>query len=177
MVLAGLLIQQRGCTLPLLNNYTGRGYFAFFAGLLLRQLIERYGVSGKLQLTAAGIIGFFGMLCLINAFFVSEGLNYLLTLFVYPSLIVLAVSPWCRKMLNFRWLGFLGEVSFGMYLFHYPVIQLVAYIDSAFALELPFSAPWVMLLITMLAILTSFVSLYLIEKPVTGFLMKYLKKD
>lgn len=166
MVLTGLLIQQRGCALPLLNSNTGRGYFAFFTGLLLKQLTDRYGASGKLQLTAAGLVASFGLIYRINAFFVSEGLSYLLTLFVYPSMIIVAICPVCRRLLSFRWLGILGEVSFGMYLLHNPIIQFLGHIDSTYALSLPIAEPWFMILIIALSVAAAFASLHLIEKPV-----------
>lgn len=176
MVLLGLLTQQLAWDAPFFNSYTGRGYFAFFTGLLVRELTEHHGKSRQLQLCAAGVLISFGLIFAFYPSLISEGTGYLLTLFVYPSLVVLCTTARCRKLFSFRWLSVLGEVSFGMYLFHTPMLYFLWHLDSRSSPELPLGSPVFMLLITAMIIAVSFASLYLIEKPVTRRLSARGKK-
>ena len=174
MVLTGLLIQLNGWNFPLVNSFTGRGLFAFFTGLLLRHLTQRYGASRKLQLVAVCILLTFMTLYIKDYFLVSEGFSYLLTLFVYPCVLILCASPLCQKICARPWLSHLGEVSFGMYLLHTPVLYYLHHIETKYALALPFGSWKFMLLFTGGILALSFVSLYTVERPVSKKLLAIL---
>lgn len=169
MVVLGLLIQHLDISVPFFNSHTSRGYFAFFVGILLHQFIEEHSISNKLQLCAVTIFISFSLVYLFKGHFISNGFIFLLTLFVYPSIIIICLSPICQKLFRFPILGILGEVSFGMYLWHTPIFQFFTYINSKFDLKIPFHSVSMMIFSAGVITFIGFISFYCIEKPISKY--------
>lgn len=75
----------------------------------------------------------------------------ILSFFLYPSLLP-------RKMMNKKWLVWLGRISYGLYLWHYPVFRV---------LQLKVSSSWLLVLIIGggLSIFIATLSFYFLERP------------
>ena len=175
VVLLGLLIQLNCWNFPVINSFIGRGLFAFFIGLIVRH-VGCNTTSLKLPLFAVGVVLSFAILYILDPSLISEGFSYLLTLFVYPSLVILCTSPLCHKLFCCSLFPLLGEVSFGMYLLHTPMLFLLSYINSRYALDIPFGSRIFMILFAFGILLISFVSLFMIERPVTKKLLTLLEQ-
>lgn len=143
--------------------------FCIFLGILLHQFIEEHSISNKLQLCAVTIFISFSLVYLFKGHFISNGFIFLLTLFVYPSIIIICLSPICQKLFRFPILGILGEVSFGMYLWHTPIFQFFTYINSKFDLKIPFHSVSMMIFSAGVITFIGFISFYCIEKPISKY--------
>lgn len=72
------------------------------------------------------------------------------------------------QALSARWLVWLGEISFGLYLWHFPVIQVLDHLFGA-RLQSAFGSVMALAVCLVATILLAAVSYYLVERPVMGW--------
>ena len=127
IVLIGIAIDTYAIDLPFLNQYTKRGYYAFFWGAIVGQIFRDR--DSKLREVVGGLLLSSGVVALI--IFCSEsveyGIEYLMTFIVFPSIIVVFNHPIVKRVLQFSVWKVLGDISFGVYMWHVNVL-LAAYI-------------------------------------------------
>jgi len=72
------------------------------------------------------------------------------------------------RALSMRWLVWLGEISFGLYLWHFPVIRILDHLFGA-SLESPAGSALALVVCLGATIPIAALSYYLIERPVMGW--------
>lgn len=162
MMVAGVSAVTYNLNLPFLNFATGRGYSAFFLGMLFYYI---YKNVPKKILVAYSILCL--ALCRICSV-LKNGIDDqwgIFTFMIWPSVLIILLS--CEKL--FSWKGFLmlGAISFEMYLWHVPGIY--SFIIFKQMLKLNNSSLIEMSLVTFLMIIISFV-MWKIEKTISSFL-------
>lgn len=167
---------------PMLNEPFTRVGYCFFMGGLLHFLYEKVKNSGKIMeyFGAAGLAGAIlilaGIQSYINgntvmAFYLGPRFNNDITLGVFPMLITAALFfPPFRKVLSVKPLAVLGDISYSMYLIHFP-IQVAIYYYTLVSGPLDFKQYSVFWTYIAIVLGLAYLSHFYFEKP----LMKWLR--
>ncbi|MCR4643595.1 MAG: acyltransferase [Lachnospiraceae bacterium] len=126
MVLLGCAAVTYGYELPLLNQSAGRAYYAFFAGILLKQLMEVW--KGKSRYIVSGIIFAGGTLALIFCPQITQagvvnwyGTNLVLVYLYYPAMLLLFDNPLFVSLFSRSGTAFFAKISTGAFIWHHVI--------------------------------------------------------
>ena len=162
--------------MPFVGFAAACGYMSFFTGVLLASVLaeHRPGTSGTL-------ISLFTVLCftLLMVFryeIMEYGVLYMLIFIYYPAIVVLFESGPVQKLLDRRLFGFLGQISFGIYIWHMEFNVLLSAMNDVLHLGINFASRLTELVVVLINIAIGVASFYLLEKPITGALKKRLEK-
>ncbi len=89
-------------------------------------------------------------------------LNYLFAVLIY----CVARTNLFTQILDSAPLRYLGKISYGLYVYHYGVIALVAALFKKYGLEYSMRSPQMFLAAMSITLLIATVSFYLLEKPI-----------
>ncbi len=164
----GIGIIKYEIDLPCLNIYSGRGYAAFFFGIVIwhaHQNIEPL----KLSAASAAVLVISGIILVAGATELFDDQWAVLTFLIFPSILLSALylDSFFR---NSIW-RILGGISFEMYLWHFPLLIIWSFIPD-YSL---YNQKIMMFVFTMITILTGAFLYFFIEVPITGFLRKKYK--
>lgn len=177
MVFIGVGAANYGIDLPFLNLYAARGYYAFFFGLLLAKWLDGKELSWRWSvpalLVAAGIL--LGLKYQYNVF--EEGFVYIITFVLYPAVLILFLSKPVRKMLDFKFIGVLGEITYDTYLWHVPTTLAMYIVFRLFSISVNLDYFRCVIIFTLGAFIIGAVSHFIIDRPVQKWLKKIEKKD
>ncbi len=126
-IFVGLIIIFCECDLPFTNEYIGRGYVAFFGGVILGVSISNISLSNKWMLPLFSSIFF---ISIIPAFIFPE-LSYwsetalYIIIFCFTPLILISQSEPVIKLFDKPLLGTLAKISFHAYCFHIPIKRVI----------------------------------------------------
>lgn len=162
MMVAGVSAVTYKLNIPFLNLATGRGYSAFFLGMVFyyiyknvpKKILVAYSI---LCLTLCGICS-----VLKNGIDDQWGI---FTFMIWPSVLIILLS--CEKLFSWNVFSMLGAISFEMYLWHVPGLYLFIIFKNM--LKLNTTSFLEMVLYTILMIIMSFGMLQ-IEKKITTLL-------
>lgn len=131
MVFLGLFLERALWEFPLLNTVMARAFLGFFMGCLTYLLHGRLlsaASSAKrrlLYLWLAAILLLCAMAAHAGHGLYGEHWQDVYVLILFPSAILFALHlPWFSRVLSLRPLTFLGDISYSVYLWHFPV-QLI----------------------------------------------------
>lgn len=161
-MMAGISAVTYKLNIPFFNLATGRGYSAFFLGMLFYYIYKN--IPKKILITYS-ILCF--VLCGICAVY-KNGIDEqwgIFTFMIWPSVLIILLS--CEKFFSWNIFSMLGAISFEMYLWH--VSGLYLFIIFKNMLKLNTSSFLEMVLFTLLMIIISFGMLQ-IEKKITNLL-------
>lgn len=157
------------------NSGTARGLSSFFWGVILAKLIRGKKISTKAGLVS--LCGFIGMLIVIlkyNTTYASDSQGYLYTFCMYPFLLVfLQTSPMKRLFKSNVW-GWLGNVSFEAYIWHFPLILALLNIDKIWNLNIDYTNRINLFVIAVASFAVGIPCYYLVEKPASSYFAKKL---
>ena len=133
--------------------------------LILLALVPLTGFTA--QYLATGEIGMFSAfgypLLLPNSYQFIWGyslVNYLFAVLIYG----VARERWLVRLLDVRPLAYLGRISYGLYVYHFPIIWFSARIADL-GVEPPLLKPLTALIALTATILVSSISFFLLERP------------
>lgn len=162
-IFAGVGTLNYKMNLPFFNSYSGRGYMAFFWGLILANFFQI--IDKKLQLVKTG--AFIGILVIV--FFIVHGytqnIQYITTFFLWPFLIFILRGASVFSITGKRIWIVLSQWSFGVYIWHAVVMRIYYFLPE-------FITRYLLNLYAMIGLLfilwvIGFLSYQFIEKPLT----------
>ena len=116
-------------TVPFFSTHIARGLFSFFLGLLLRELLDTFTPHEKplwIVLSALYVLGFTYLYMKHNDF-VAEQQYYLLTLTVFPTLIILFKIEFLQNLFSGRFFTDLSGITYHTFMWHTPIRYLFIY--------------------------------------------------
>lgn len=177
VIMAGIGIVNYNINLPFLNEYSARGYYAFFAGLILAIVIEKYGITKRMTIIAIinVLLTAFFMVYFIHIYKLFDDFFWL-TFVVYPSLITLCLTRPIENVFKNKLWKVWGGASYDAYIWHLDVYVLVVFLNKIFGPYDFISGPKCMLICVALIELFAIMSYKFIEKPLTGYFTKLFSR-
>lgn len=155
-------------SIEIANNNKDQVYYSllartpeFFMGVLAALLTKKINIPKKsgLAISLSGIT-----LLIISVFYINEHSSFPGALSFIPcfatTLLLVAPDNLIRKVLSHKFFVFIGEISYSLYLWHWPIMAYIRYYYNTNHFNL-----YQVLLITILSFLLSILSYYLIETP------------
>lgn len=126
MVFLGIFLWEWNWQFPLLNSTMGRGFMGFFIGCLLYTAhIRLSATAGRvtyLRVMAALICFLCVMGSLYGHAFYGDRWHVVYVCLLFPSLILFSLHfSALSRILTFSPLVYLGEISYSIYLWHFPI--------------------------------------------------------
>ena len=163
-ILLGIAVKTYGWDLPFLNDYSARGYYSFFIGLIIG-IVFRDREPSKLisiacflsiMLTTAGVF-------LFGSFFFND---YWILFFVFSPIAVISRSHFVNSLFSNRIWQVLSGVSYDIFIWHVVLLGLTSVLIPAMNIDINYKTEVGFILIfTLLVCAFSTLSYYFIEKP------------
>ena len=176
MIGIGAFCTLQEYSIPYLEAYNGRGYVAFFMGVLLASYLNRTELNYR-HVTASFIcLAIYGIYHVFGSHYLEYGKSFLIALFVAPALVVLLKTGIAEKIFAWKGWGELGKMSFSMYLIHVVVIIAIFNITDALGISIDYAHDVMLLAYIILVIFLGALTYYCVEKPITACLIKKSEK-
>lgn len=153
-----MMLSSSGAGIERVYYGTDTRLFTLVSGALLALMVERHGLPSRNTADLVGVTGAATLIAVaarvgpLNPWLFSGG--FLLVALAASGLVLAAATPgsWTSRVLSWRPLVALGIVSYGVYLWHWPVLVVLP------------TWPWVAWVALTVAAAT--VSFWLVERPV-----------
>jgi len=155
----------------------GYGGYCFFIGGLSFLILDKLKLSNKIKIATLILIIFFSTNFLI-IFKISTIVNKIVLLTIlFPAIINLLYLINSKYTQLGKKISIIGDISYSIYLIHYPIILTILFILNFLELKINFNTPFIFLMYLVITFLISFCSYKFIEIPLKIiFRNKYLKK-
>ena len=170
MIVVGASAYARFDAVPFLRHEACRGYMAFFTGVLLASLLSEHKPGRLAVILSLSAIAIMTALIIFDYDIMDYGLNYMMTFIYFPAVIVLAETRIVQKILNWKFFGVLGQIAFGIYVWHFEFNVLMDIANSLLHLGINFDSRWTELIVVLLNIMIGFASYYVLEIPINRFI-------
>lgn len=137
-IVLGIIIFETGWQFPFLTLSTSRGYIAFFEGIILYFLINKMDELKKqvkiflICISLVIIIISFGYIFfhfenysnfISNTNVFVSNLYIFFDFIIYPPLLYILYNfEWVNNFCNTRFIKYLGKISYGIYLWNFPIL-------------------------------------------------------
>jgi peptidoglycan/LPS O-acetylase OafA/YrhL len=177
MIYLGVVIYISDWNTGFFNNQIARGLIGFFIGIITAEVYLNYYNSIKYK-------KFILLLCYFGIFtttIIPIIIGYdripkwpLITSFgLFPSLIIIILSlKYLSKIFSSKPLLYFGELSYSIYLFHYPSVLIIINLTKFFNLSFDYSTKIFYIGYFIFVICVSHISHYYFEIPVQNILRK-----
>ena len=173
IIFIGLGINYYSIRVPFFNEYTSRGYFAFFCGIIIADIIVRYKNSNKIKI--------WYVICILIAltlpyliyrkyWLVQRDMQYILTFIYYPALMFLCTSKQLVLLLDCKLVGIIGQISYNVYMWHFPMMIAMYVLDKILKLNINIYSVQTMIYFSIVCFLIGIGSSLFIEKPIDRFI-------
>ncbi len=125
MILLGITIKTLGLDLPVLSDYTARGYVSFFVGVLMGSYLYERRADVKTGIIALLTVIVLAVIYVIRPESLESGFEYILSFLFYPSLIILFLAEPVKKVFRNKIWGYISEVFFNSFMWHYTSFILL----------------------------------------------------
>jgi peptidoglycan/LPS O-acetylase OafA/YrhL len=151
------------------NNGIYRTLAGFAVGIAAHALHARTLGSTAISARESDLLGVFAIAATLAYF---SGGQYTIysdlsaTLFLFPLIVLATVrSQLLKRALNFAPLVYLGEISYSIYMVHFPLQIAVHTATVAFDLHIPFERPRYLIGFVALTIAVASITYFAIERP------------
>lgn len=172
MILLGCGIVKYEISLPFFNGATARGYYAFFVGIMMAKLLEKYQVSGKLYVLCIVSLAVFIYSFVKHTDWIGDDMPYLLTFVVYPAIMILLSCNAFDKLFSMKIWGFLGKISFVAFIFHGPFIPMLYVVNGKFGFDCNYNNISTMIAFCAIVFLGAVIGYYFYERPINSWIQK-----
>ncbi|WP_252221729.1 MULTISPECIES: acyltransferase [unclassified Clostridium] len=180
MVFLGLFIVKTGINYPLFNGNMERVFIGFFIGCFVYEFNNFINVSkykNKIILLCTAILLGVTISSSIWGNVILGNWTVVYTVLIYPLIILVALNvSVVNSILSIRPISYLGDLSYSIYLWHFPVQLSINTIDKIFNLNFNYSSKHMFFTFVFITIIVSILSYELIEKTVNKNLRKKLLK-
>ena len=178
MIILGVNIHCFRIDAPLLTATTARGYSAFFTGLVLANILRNWTPKRGVLCLCAALIVLTGVLfCFPLAYPFLGNQGYVMIFLLFPACILLLLYSPLKRVLDHKWIGVLGSVSFDMYIWHLCGIHALILLAAQTGMDLYARPVRLMLVFTLFAWLFGALSYFCIEKPINSLIQKQFEKS
>jgi peptidoglycan/LPS O-acetylase OafA/YrhL len=184
IILGAMIENMNIMNIPILNINFATILPSFFMGCLTCKLYlccnnKRY--KNKITLCCSFIILFTFVswfkpgIHFIGDSFSSQVLNY--SIVVFPSFIIMVLFlPFLKKFFSISPFRYLGNLSFSIYLIHYPVLFIISELHAHGIILFNASSKKNLLLVIIIVLILSHISYYFFERPMQKWIRdKYYK--
>ncbi|MDR2803618.1 MAG: acyltransferase [Treponema sp.] len=182
LIYLGVMMHTSGWEKPLFNVSTGRGLICFFTGVLIGEILSREkNIKRERQLISASVLTVILSLALIFILFKyndKSGIYYMYgylvcMLALFPALFILSLRlRILSKALSLKPLLYLGEISYSMYLTHFPIVLIITTLDKIFNLKIDYSSYMIFFAYTAAVIIISHIVHFYFEKPLQNYIRR-----
>lgn len=172
-----LVFRQPYLTTPFMDVSMGQSYLGFFWGVLAAWFLQKAKAAGEKEWK----IALFGVILLVLwlAGFSVDLLGNEQTTFIYFGCtgilwLALYARP-VRWLLNLKMFGWLGKISFSVYLWNFPLDLMFDLINRKF-LVFDFNSSWFWLLHFAVSLLLAAASCFWLEPRLLGRFAKFLER-
>ncbi|NCE65616.1 acyltransferase [Pseudoflavonifractor sp. 524-17] len=176
-LLFGLTVRGWGCWYPLINGNLARGLISFFLGALICKFQQQVREPRKIAVGS-----FCGLLfsVMIWIFWGKESFGDFdgyFALIILPSILLLFLnSKVAILLLSSKIASFFGRISYSMYLVHFPITILIAMAYELSGRTLDSGNPALLYFRTVLILVASIATYYLLEQPLYSIVMNRMRK-
>ncbi|KRE51054.1 acyltransferase family protein [Paenibacillus sp. Soil724D2] len=176
MIFLGLTIYHAKLNSPFFNEGIARVLIGFFIGCLTCDFNNYLGELIKKYLVLIGI-GVIIILSVIASIFYGHKVlgdwALVYTIMYYPIIIILLLNiGLLRGILSLKPFAYIGEVSYSIYLWHFPLQLMVNTLDNILELHINYSSKKVFIGFVLLTLIVSIISFEFFEKPFSKFLRR-----
>lgn len=168
MILLGCGAMEFHLSLPYLNSYSARGYYAFFAGVLLAKAFSVWPRRSRAVIALCGVCAA-GLTIRFRLGGDMAGMPYILTFCYYPALIVLLETNAAHWLIHGKFWNTAGAISFDVYIWHVPVYLLWRCVEKLTGLPADFTRIGWMFAFALVCAAAGTLSHFLLEKPLDRF--------
>ena len=179
---------MQNLSIPFLVPQVGRGLFNFFMGGFLYFFVYlgkspniRSRRSETFALIAIGIVLF---TFLLRSIFTVRGIDIFGNKHLYfimaisPAILILTLSfHLVTTVLSFRPIAWLGDISYSIYLWHFPIEVALVVLDKVFGAEINFSSESVFCMRFAITMAVAVVSHYYFEPLVKKIVLQISEKE
>ena len=192
-ILSGIFIANNNYHFFIINSQVARVLMGFFAGCFFYELnffiYKNHSRSplGKMfkenhrPFLYNGLVFLLVITILLKAKFYGQdslgNWSRIYTLIVYPGIIILAINnPFLRALLSLKIFSLLGDISYSIYLLHFPIHLIIFLANKIFNLHFDYYSKIFFLFNFTVIILISYLSYTYFEKPVLLYSRTWFKK-
>ena len=99
---------------------------------------------------------------------VASSINYLMTFWFYPALIIIFSSGPVAKLFNHKFIGILGKITYDTYIWHNPNFLLLYIIPAITGRSWNLLTAKAMLIYTAVSFAVGAISYYALERPISS---------
>lgn len=173
MIIIGVSYTTYAVNFPFMNEYTYRGYYSFFYGILLAKMHANTKVKKFLEIASPLLIITIGLLLAFDYDFVDGGsINYVLTFIFYPAIITILKTDIAHKVFKYKIIGIFAKISFNVYVWHWSMLPAMYIIIHALDLDINLTSITAMVGFLIISYIIGGISYYFIELPITKYSQK-----
>ena len=163
-VFVGIVINSYGWHFAFLNEYTARGYYAFFAGVLLATYCYERNATRRETLISLGAVIVIIDLIVFHNGFISDGINYISTFILFPAIILLFKNSVVCKLFKSKNWQTAASIAFNTFVWHMPLLVMLLIIVNKVQIGINFISRGCMWGFLLVEILVGTLSYFLIER-------------
>lgn len=176
----GVMMYSSGWEGPVFNKMTGRGLLCFFIGVLIGEILTRPKNKKRenLLISASVLTVILSSVLIFLLFKYKSGVSdmyryFVFALALFPALFILSLRlKIITGLLSLKPLLYLGEISYSMYLTHFPVALTIIMVNKIFGLKIDFSSGPAFIAYTTAVIVISHIVHFYFEKPMQNYIRK-----
>jgi peptidoglycan/LPS O-acetylase OafA/YrhL len=159
---------------PVFNYEIGSGLMCFFMGCVTGKLLNYCKTNIKLErlIICASIFVILALSVIIIVY--RHEYTIFIVIFLQAALIVSLRVRIISSILSLKPLLYLGEISYSIYLMHFPIQLIIITIDIIFGLKINYSSGIFFFIFILTVITASHIVHYCFEKPVQNFIRNRL---
>ncbi len=178
LVVFGVVINLGGFDTHVLNLDVSRGLVGFFGGALAFQLHRKGQEKGASRavaivsaIVAAAVIGYYA----VAGYPRSTSTLVVHSLVIFPALVLLVLNfPALNRAISISPLAYLGEISYSVYMLHFPVQLVLVTLDESVGLGFRRFSVDFFVLYTSCVVAISVASLHMFERPMQDWIRRRL---
>lgn len=174
VMLIGLGITTYTISLPFLNEYTARGYFSFFFGIILGKWLYKTKITRCIWCVSIAILLAMTYVLVKHIELIGPAI---LTVVYYPALIVFFEYPPVAKLFRHEWISTVGKISYDVYIWHCPLFIVVYLFIGTFHWDINLDSVVSMIIFTVITFLVGTFSYFVIERHLDKVVDRYIIKS